>query len=69
MKRDLDLEWLSSMQCNENGSSRGGFDYQKDKWTACIYLTATHKKYIKTSRSHRKVATWLRNMQRKYDLR
>lgn len=67
-KREFDLEWLTSSQSNENGYSRGNFDYQKDKWTAFVHVNKTNKNYEFKSRSHRKVAIWLRNMQRKYNL-
>ena len=62
-----DLQWLSASQNNNNGCSRGGFDFEKDLWWAHINLkngTAYHYENV----SHRKVAMWLEDMQEKYDL-
>lgn len=76
--RDYNLEWTNTTQGNKNGSSSGEFNFLKDRWEATVNLTKpdetgqytfkVYKTFKKHSKSHRKVAIWLKKMRLKYNL-
>lgn len=78
-KGSFELGWLNSSQHNTNGSSYGEFDNKKDKWIATVNLCKpdetgehkykTYKTFKKESKSHYKVALWLKAMRLQYGLK
>ena len=79
MKVRMDNDWLSTSQSNENGTSRGGWDGSKNKWTASVcakpvrdengYVIKYEVKEHYESISHQKVSDWLNQKRKLYELR
>ena len=53
---------------NENGRSDGGFDTEKDRWYANVYLKNGEKFHFENI-SHKKVALWLEQKRKEFDLK
>lgn len=61
--------WITTSQMNENGRSDGGFDTEKDKWYANVYLIKNGEKFHFENISHKKVALWLEQKREEFDLK
>ena len=70
----MSLGWLSTSQSSKNGTSNGGFNHDRNKWYANVYIyvngdSTNWNHYYYESMSWRKVDQWLESMRLKYDLR
>lgn len=61
------IGWLSTSQCNSNGSSNGHYNFKKHRWEANVYPNGKKPLHYH-SRNQSKVSAWLEKQRLAFQL-